>query len=95
MTQSRGNQGSVLLAMGRHDEALTMFKECTDAFREIGEPLGEAKSLSNQAEVFADLEHWQKAIDFSQEALAIAIRHGYGDLADQITEEIDLYKSHS
>ncbi|MEZ4899382.1 MAG: tetratricopeptide repeat protein [Saprospiraceae bacterium] len=63
--------GSVLLQQARFSDAISIFIESLNYFEPIGDLVNAAKCYSNLATAFAQLNDYEKAIQYSRKALAI------------------------
>jgi tetratricopeptide (TPR) repeat protein len=80
-----GNQGLILQSWGRNDEALSMHRQAEKLLRELGNDNDLAVSLLNQAVLLAAKGKRSEAHGLIEECDAIAAKHGYRNLANQIS----------
>src|ERR1019366_6947595 len=82
-----GNQAPILQTRGDLDGAMALSKEQERLCRELGNPYGLATSLANQASQLRGIQgRRREARRLADEALAIATRHGYGQLIPPIPQ---------
>jgi ATP/maltotriose-dependent transcriptional regulator MalT len=82
-----GNQAPIRQSRGDLDGAMALSKEQERLCRELGNPYGLAASLANQASQLRAIQgRRREARRLADEALAIATRHGYGQLIPQIQQ---------
>jgi len=81
---SLGNQAMILCARRDLDEAMVLYKEREHVCRGLGNPDGLCRSLAGQASILIGTPGRRgEAKKLADEALAIAIRHGFRQLVPQ------------
>ncbi|GAB4199396.1 MAG: hypothetical protein Fur006_50060 [Coleofasciculaceae cyanobacterium] len=62
LAQALNTQGSLQMAQGQAQQALTTLKQATDAYRQVGDEAGVVRSLLNQAQVLRVLGFYRRAL---------------------------------
>ena len=81
---SLGNQGTIHCARGELDQAMALQIEQERICRELGNPEGIAFALCNQGILLANAGRRDRALELVDDAYAIALSSGLGQVARQI-----------
>jgi tetratricopeptide (TPR) repeat protein len=89
LADSLGSQGRILHIRGEVDRAMTLYKDAEQVFRQLKlvEPL--VHSLTTQALALRHMQRAAEGLSLAEEAVDIAIKHGYAALAKQIQPIVD------
>ncbi|NEP14912.1 MAG: tetratricopeptide repeat protein, partial [Symploca sp. SIO2C1] len=65
------NEGNKQFSISQFGEALQLWQQSLDIYREIGDRQGEAASLGSLGNAYGSLAEYAQAIDFYEQSLAI------------------------
>ena len=88
LARTRFNRYGPLLRLGRLDEAQRVLESCLAVFREVGDLLGVARSLSALAVLWNEREDREQAAGLERQALAV--RNRLSDLEDRSASHANL-----
>ena len=63
------NMGHAHVALRRHEDALSSFRNAEDLFNQLGDHIGRGEQLGNIGSVYRDIEKWDAALNTYYRAL--------------------------
>ncbi len=79
------NIGQIYLGLGKYDQALTLYQQALNIYKENKYPLGIAVALNNIAQVYKNQGKYAQAIDLNQQALV-----NYREVGDRTGEGVTI-----
>jgi len=65
------NMGHAHVALRRHEDALSSFRNAEELFNQLGDPIARGEQLGNIGSVYRDIEKWDAAMEVYMKALEI------------------------
>ncbi|AFY43408.1 tetratricopeptide repeat protein [Nostoc sp. PCC 7107] len=79
------NIGQIYLSLGKYDEALKLYQQALDIYKQNNYKLGIAVALNNIGRVYQNLGNYNQALEFNQQALA-----NYREVGDRTGEGVTI-----